>query len=57
VRLDLDVQTADMAEVGSWVKGAERLDTRTIRIESDDLLAAFRAYVAVNYITRQAGGR
>jgi D-amino peptidase len=57
VRLDLDVQTADMAEVGSWVKGAERLDTRTIRIESDDLLAVFRSYVAVNYITRQAGGR
>lgn len=57
VRLDLEVQTADMAEVGSWVKGAERLDTRTIRIESDDLLAAFRSYVAVNYITRQAGGR
>lgn len=57
VRLDLDVQTADMAEVGSWVKGAERLDTRTIRIASDDLLAAFRSYVAVNYITRQAGGR
>jgi D-amino peptidase len=57
VRLDLDVQTADMAEVGSWVKGAERVDVRTLRIESDDLLGAFRAFVAVNYITRQAGGR
>jgi D-amino peptidase len=57
VRLELDVQTADMAEVGSWVKGAERVGTRTIRIESDDALAAFRSFVAVNYITRQAGGR
>ncbi|GAA2038432.1 M55 family metallopeptidase [Terrabacter terrae] len=57
VRLDLDVQTADMAEVGSWAKGAERVGTRTIRIESDDALAAFRSFVAVNYITRQAGGR
>jgi D-amino peptidase len=57
VHLDLDVQTADMAEVGSWVKGAERLGTRSIRIASDDLLAAFCSYVAVNYITRQAGGR
>ncbi len=56
-RLDLDVQTADMAEVGSWVKGAERLDTRTIRLESDDALEVFRSFVAVNYITRQAGGR
>jgi D-amino peptidase len=57
IRLDLDVATADMAEVGSWVKGAERVGTRTIRIESDDALAAFRSFVAVNYITRQAGGR
>ncbi|TWP33917.1 M55 family metallopeptidase [Leekyejoonella antrihumi] len=57
VQLELDVQTADMAEVGSWVKGAERAGTRTIRIESDDSLAAFQSFVAVNYITRQAGGR
>jgi D-amino peptidase len=56
-QLDLDVQTADMAEVGSWVKGAERHGVRTIRIESDDGLAVFRSFVAVNYITRQAGGR
>lgn len=57
VRLELDMQTADMAEVGSWVKGAERVGTRTIAIESDDALATFRSFVAVNYITRQAGGR
>ncbi|MGP5165102.1 M55 family metallopeptidase [Arthrobacter rhombi] len=57
VQLDLDVQTADMAEVGSWVKGAERTGNRTIRIQADDTLAAFRSFVAVNYITRQAGGR
>lgn len=56
-QLDLDVQTADMAEVGSWVKGAERHGVRTIRIESDDALSVFRSFVAVNYITRQAGGR
>ena len=57
VRLELDVQTADMAEVGSWAKGAERVGTRSLLIESDDALAAFRSFVAVNYITRQAGGR
>lgn len=56
-QLDLDVATADMAEVGSWVKGAERHGIRTIRIEADDALAVFRSFVAVNYITRQAGGR
>jgi D-amino peptidase len=55
--LELDVQTADMAEVGSWVKGVERTATRTLSIRSDDTLAMFRSFVAVNYITRQAGGR
>lgn len=55
--LELDVQTADMAEVGSWVKNAERAGTRTIRITADTPLDVFRSFVAVNYITRQAGGR
>lgn len=55
--LELDVQTADMAEVGSWVKGAERTGTRTLSLTGDDTLAIFQSFVAVNYITRQAGGR
>jgi D-amino peptidase len=57
VRLELQVQTADMAEIGSWVKGAERAGPRTIQIESNDLLSVYRSFVSVNYITRQAGGR
>ncbi len=55
--LELDVQTGDMAEVASWVRGTERVGERTVRIEGDDLLDVFRSFVAVNYITRQAGGR
>jgi len=57
VRLELDHQTGDMAEVASWVGGVERVSERTVAIEGDDLLAVFRRFVAVNYITRQAGGR
>jgi D-amino peptidase len=56
-QLDLEFHTSDQAEVATWAKGAERLGTRSVRIESDDLLAMFRSFVAVNYITRQAGGR
>lgn len=55
--LDLDVQTADMADVATWARGAERTGTREVRIEGEDLLSVFRSFVAVNYITRQAGGR
>lgn len=55
--LELDVQTTDMADVATWARGAERAGERTVRIQGEDLLAVFRSFVAVNYITRQAGGR
>lgn len=56
-RLELDVQTADMADVASWVGGVDRVAERTVAIEGDDLGEMFTRFVAVNYITRQAGGR
>lgn len=55
--LDLEFQTGDMAEVATWARGAERTAERAVRIQGDDLLAMFESFVAVNYITRQAGGR
>jgi len=51
------MQTADMAEVASWVRGAERTGTRTVTIGGDDPMAMFRSFVAVTYITRQSEGR
>ena len=56
-RLDVDLQTADMAEIATWAKGVERSDVRSVTIESDDAGAVFRSFVALTYITRQAGGR
>jgi D-amino peptidase len=56
-RLDVHTLTADMAEVASWVRGAEQTGVRTVSIEGDDPLAIFRAFVAVTYITRVAEGR
>jgi D-amino peptidase len=55
--LELDVQTADMADVATWVGGVDRTAERTVAISGDDLLSVFTRFVAVNYITRQAGGR
>ncbi len=55
--LDVHMQTADMAEVASWVKGAERTGTRKVSIQSDDPLAIFRSFVALTYITRISEGR
>ena len=55
--LEVHMQTADMAEVASWVRGAERTGVRTVTIGGDDPLAMFRSFVAVTYITRQSEGR
>jgi D-amino peptidase len=56
-RLDVHLQTADMAGVANWVKGVERTGTRTVRIEGDDPLAVYRSFVGITYITRVAEGR
>jgi D-amino peptidase len=55
--LDVSLQTADMAEMATWIRGVERTDLRTVRIEGDDPLALFRSFVGVVYLTRVAEGR
>jgi D-amino peptidase len=55
--LDVHVQTADMAEVASWVRGVERTGVRTVSIRGEDPLAIYRSFVGVTYITRVAEGR
>jgi D-amino peptidase len=55
--LEVHMQTADMAEVASWVRGAERTGVRAVSIRGDDPVAMFRSFVAVTYITRVAEGR
>jgi D-amino peptidase len=57
VSLDVETQTADMAEVASWVNGVARTGTRTVRIEGDDPLKAYRSFVGITYITRVSEGR
>jgi D-amino peptidase len=55
--LEVELHTADMADVASWVKGVERSGTRTVEITGASGSTMFRAFVAMTYITRQAGGR
>lgn len=55
--LEVEMQTADMAEVASWVKGVERLSTRSVGMSGSDGATIYRSFVALTYITRQAGGR
>jgi D-amino peptidase len=55
--LELDLGTADLAEVATWVGGVDRSGQRQVTIAGADLLSIFTRFVAVSYITRQAGGR
>ena len=55
--LEVHMQTADMAEVASWVRGASRTGVRTVSISGEDPMAMFRSFVAVVYITRVSEGR
>ena len=55
--LDLELATADMADIATWARGVDRTGQRSVRITGDDLLEVYRSFVAVTYITRQAGGR
>ncbi len=56
-QLDLELQTADMADVATWARAVRRTGDRSVRIEGENFLEMFQSFVAVNYITRQAGGR
>jgi D-amino peptidase len=56
-KVDMEFQTGDMADVATWARDTERTSERTARITGGDLLSVFRSFVAVTYITRQAGGR
>jgi D-amino peptidase len=56
-RLEVWFQTADLAEISTWIKGVERTGRRAVAIEGDDPLAMYRAFVGTTYITRFAEGR
>jgi D-amino peptidase len=61
LHLEVDLQTADMARVAAWCRGVVRIDTRTVRVSGDGDAPngrdVYDAFVALTYITRQAGGR
>jgi len=55
--ITMSFQTADQAELASWIGGVERTGVRSAAIQGQDPLALYRAFVGVCYLTRQAQGR
>jgi D-amino peptidase len=56
-QLNVALQTADMANQATWVKGVARCGTRAVRIYGDDPLEVYRSLVGITYITRVPEGR
>ena len=56
-RLEVWLQTADMAEMATWIRGVERSGLRTVLIQGDDPLQLYRSFVGLVYLTRVAEGR
>jgi D-amino peptidase len=54
---EVQMQTADMAEVASWVRGVERTGVRAVSIRGEDPVDVFRSFVGLTYITRVSEGR
>jgi len=52
VSLEVTFLVADMAEMALWVRGVERVGSRTVAISSEDLLDLYRMFVTVVTLTR-----
>jgi D-amino peptidase len=52
VTLEVTFLVTDMAEMALWVRGVERVGSRTVAMSSDDLLELYRMFVTVVTLTR-----
>ena len=52
VSLEVTFLVADMAEMAVWIRGVERVGSRSIRIQSENLLELYRMFVTVVTLTR-----
>jgi D-amino peptidase len=55
-RLELTLLTADMAELGSRLRGVERTGSRAVVIEDEDPLRLYRTFVTLVLLTREVAG-
>jgi len=50
--LEVELMSPDMAEQATWLRGVERVDSRTVRIADDDPLALYRTFMTLVFLTR-----
>ncbi len=52
VTLEITFLVADMAEMSLWIRGVERVSSRTVRVVGEDLLNLYRTFVTIVTLTR-----
>lgn len=52
VTVEITFLVADMAEMALWIRGVERVSTRTVKIMGDNLLDLYRTFVTIVFLTR-----
>ena len=50
--MEITFLVADMAEMALWIRGVERVNARTVRVVSDDLLGLYQTFVTLVTLTR-----
>jgi D-amino peptidase len=52
VKVEITFLVADMAEWAHWIRGVERVDARTVKLTSENLLDLYRMFVTIVTLTR-----
>ena len=52
VTLEITFLVADMAEMALWIRGVERVASRTVKVTGDHLLDLYRTFVTIVTLTR-----
>ncbi|HLI89852.1 MAG TPA: M55 family metallopeptidase [Ktedonobacteraceae bacterium] len=52
VTLEITFLVADMAEMATWIRGVERVGSRSVKIVSENLLDLYRTFVTIVTLTR-----
>jgi D-amino peptidase len=50
--LEISLLSPDMAEQATWLRGVQRVDTTTVRVEDDDPLRLYRTFMTLVFLTR-----
>ncbi len=50
--VEVEFLSPDMAELSTWVRGASRVDSRTVSVTDDDPLRLFRTFMTLVFLTR-----